>query len=180
MILCLWAEKVSRSFFVKLVLWCLRYLPSTDMCNTCSTSELLILYVDYVIGISALCSFSMLFIEHLFHSVENVDGLTAVLRDVKIESVIRFMEPQFSIETLQCVPPAWRIGDTISFSLKSILFFIFVTSLLCRWLHNGTDCPQKLWNLPHRRYSWTIWMQSCAMCSRKTLLEQGGWTKGLF
>lgn len=43
--------------FLKPALLCSRFLGNTGMCNTCSASELLILYVDCVIGISALCSF---------------------------------------------------------------------------------------------------------------------------
>jgi len=67
---------------------CLRYLPDTEVCNTCSRSELLILCIGCVIGISAWCDFSVLFIEHF-------PFCGKLLRDVKTESVIRFMESQF-------------------------------------------------------------------------------------
>lgn len=30
---------------------------------------------------------------------------------------------------------------------------------------------------PYWRYSRTVWTQCCAMCSRASLLEQGGWTR---
>lgn len=80
------------------------------------------------------------------------------------------MESHLSIEPLQCVPPAWRIGDKFFFS-PVCLFFIFIT-LLCRWLHNGADCPEKLWSLPHWRYSWTIW--DAILCHM--LWEDPAWT----
>lgn len=101
-----------------------------------------------------------------------------MLRDVKIKSVTRFMESQFSIETQQCVPPAWRSEDIMVCSPK----FIYSSSLLCC----AGDCTME--QIAQRSYGVSLagdirepsGMQSCAMCSRKTLLEQGGWTKGLF
>lgn len=71
-ILFLRAGKVSRHFLLKLGLLVLRYLPNTEVCNTCSRSELLILCVDSVIGISAWYDFPMLFVECLHPSVENL------------------------------------------------------------------------------------------------------------
>lgn len=41
-----------------------------------------------------------------------------------------------------------------------------------RVLCTGTDCPEMLWSFPHWRYSRTIWMLSCALCSRMTLPAQ--------
>lgn len=49
-------------------------------------------------------------------------------------------------------------------------------SLLCRWLRTGASCSERLWTLPHWRYSRSIWKQSHAMCSGMTLLEQRGCT----
>ena len=45
-----------------------------------------------------------------------------------------------------------------------------------QWPSTGTDHPERAWSLPHWRCSRTIWMQSCAMCSGMTLLEQAGGT----
>lgn len=44
------------------------------------------------------------------------------------------------------------------------------SSFLCRW----NIAQGWLWNLPHWR---TLWPQPSAMCSRMTLLQQGGWTR---
>lgn len=35
----------------------------------------------------------------------------------------------------------------------------------------GIDCPERLWVVPHWRYSRTIWTPSCAICSGVTLLD---------
>lgn len=37
-----------------------------------------------------------------------------------------------------------------------------------QWLGTGTDCPEKLWSVPHWRYPRSVWTQSCAMWSRMT------------
>lgn len=38
-------------------------------------------------------------------------------------------------------------------------------------------CPERLWGFPCWRYSGTMQSQSCAMCSRLTLPEQGRWAR---
>lgn len=46
------------------------------------------------------------------------------------------------------------------------------------WEWPGTDwgCPGRQWNLQLWRYSDAVMTQTCAKCSRMTLLEQAGWT----
>lgn len=47
-----------------------------------------------------------------------------------------------------------------------------ITAWVSKYWHR---LPRKLWHLPQWKYSRSIWMQSCAMCFRVTLLKQGGW-----
>lgn len=52
------------------------------------------------------------------------------------------------------------------------------TSLLCRWTSTGTGCPERVWSLPHWKYSGSIWTQLSTKCSGMVLLEQGCWARG--
>lgn len=36
---------------------------------------------------------------------------------------------------------------------------------LCKWLCTGTGCPERVWRVPHWRYSRSLCIQSCAMSS---------------
>lgn len=56
---------------------------------------------------------------------------------------------------------------------KEKLHLLMVFCYLSPW----ADCPERLWHLPHCRYSRTVGTQSCAMCSGMSLLEQGGWIR---
>lgn len=47
--------------------------------------------------------------------------------------------------------------------------------LLYRWPCTATDWPEKLQRL--WRYSRTVWIKACAMCSGLTLLEKWVWTR---
>lgn len=47
------------------------------------------------------------------------------------------------------------------------------SSSLCVWLWIGTGYPERLGKLLQWKYPGTIWMQSCTVCARKILLEQG-------
>lgn len=59
----------------------------------------------------------------------------------------------------------------------TLIWIRWRTSLLCEWPCTGTDFPERPWNLPHWRYSSTVWIQSCDMCTRMTLPEKGGWAR---
>lgn len=122
--------------------WNLRYLPNTGICNACSTSELLILYVDYVIGFSALCSFFWAFYRTFVPFCGKLLMDWLLCWEMSKSSLLQVHGVTVQCRNSAVCSPAWRIGDNFFFLPK--VYLIFISSLLCRWLHNEADYPEKL------------------------------------
>lgn len=67
----------------------------------------------------------------------------------------------------------WVLGHSRAQSAMNLRITEFLRTFPVQWPSTGTDCTERVRSIPHWRYSRTVQIQSCVMCSWTTLLVQG-------
>lgn len=80
------------------------------------------------------------------------------------------------LNPLPLMIPSLLLTLTIDGAGFTLCLTFYICNTCCLFQSTGIRCSERLCSFCYWRQSRTVWMQSCASCSRMALLEQGAWS----